>query len=69
MITFEIASINTQVTQPKESNMFEVIVTLVVVVGFGAFLYSKRKKKIVAPGTGGGNEPPRGEIGINEEIK
>lgn len=48
--------------------MFEAVVTIVVVVGFGAFLYSKRKKKIPASG-GGESGPGRGEIGINEEIK
>lgn len=54
--------------------MFEAIVTVVVVVGFGAFLYSKRKKKIPASGGasgpgGGESGPGRGEIGINDQIK
>ena len=53
--------------------MFEAIVTIVVVVGFAAFLYKRSKKKSPttgSPATGdGGGGPGRGGIGINEHIK
>ena len=51
--------------------MFEAIVTIVVVVGFAAFLYKRSKKKSPTAGSPSGIDggPGRGDIGINEEIK